>query len=320
MHKLLQTGRHAQRSYASAAPGMPSTSALAVFDRQTKHAQRVRSVRDPVLSRQTDYVKDAVAENMIDRLLDIKRRYPKVVDFGSGAGHLAKFLDPDITQSVLMVDTCRPLLERDRSVEYALPVERLLIEDIERLPFEPNSLDVVMSSLALHWVNDLPGVLFQLQRALRPDGVLIASLLGGDTLFELRTSLQLAEMEREGGLSPHISPMTDSRSMSNLLSRANFALPAVDVDEIVINYPSIFELVHDLQLMGENNAVVNRRNFLKRDTLLAAGAIYKELHGNEDGTIPATWQVIYGIGWKPSPTQPKPLERGSAKQSLKDIL
>ncbi|KAG6891706.1 hypothetical protein C0992_010109 [Termitomyces sp. T32_za158] len=145
-------------------------------------------------------------------------------------------------------------------------------------------------------------------------------MFGGETLFELRTALQLAEVEREGGISPHVSPMTDTKDVSNLLGRAGFTLLTVDIDEVKVAYPSMWELLEDLSDMGEGNSVIGRRNMIKRDTLAAASAIYKELHGNEDGTIPATFQVVYMIGWKPAPTQPKPLERGTGEVNLKEIL
>lgn len=140
-----------------------------------------------------------------------------------------------------------------------------MVVDEEALPFDENSQEAILSSMALHWVNDLPGTLIQIRRSLKPDGVFIGAVLGGDTLFELRTSLQLAELEREGGISPRVSPMTDSQSMSSLLNRAGFALPTVDVDEVKINYPSVFELVEDLRAMGESNAVLQRCVGLARD-------------------------------------------------------
>jgi len=145
-------------------------------------------------------------------------------------------------------------------------------------------------------------------------------MFGGDTLFELRTSLQLAEVEREGGISPHISPMTDTRDVSNLLSRAGFTLLTVDIDEVKVAYPSMWELMEDLQDMGEGNAVIGRRNLIHRDTLAAASAIYKAMHADDLGNVPATFQIIYMIGWKPAPSQPKPLDRGSGKTNLKDVL
>ncbi|RIB18144.1 hypothetical protein C2G38_1371073 [Gigaspora rosea] len=151
-------------------------------------------------------------------------------------------------------------------------------------------------------------------------GVFLASMFSGDTLFELRTSMQLAELEREHGVSPRVSPMIDIRDVGSLLSRSGFALTTIDVDDIIVNYPTMFELMIDLKAMGESNSVLARRPFLKRDTLLAASAIYKELHGKPDNTIPATFQIVYFIGWKPDISQSKPKPRGSAKMSLKDVL
>ncbi|KAG8726576.1 hypothetical protein FRC12_023261 [Ceratobasidium sp. 428] len=177
-----------------------------------------------------------------------------------------------------------------------------------------------MSCLGLHWVNDLPGALIQIRETLVPDGVFLGAMFGGDTLFELRTALQLAQVEREGGISPRVSPMTDTRDISNLLGRAGFTLLTVDTDEVRVSYPSIWELMEDLRDMGETNAIVGRKAFVKRDTLIAADAIYKAMHGDDEGTVPATFQVIYMIGWKPSPTQPKPLERGTGQTNLKDVL
>ncbi|KAG1121274.1 hypothetical protein G6F42_012588 [Rhizopus arrhizus] len=218
-----------------------------------------------------------------------------------------------------MCDMSEQSLNRDREVPYEVEVERQVVDE-EHLPFAENSLDAVVSSLSLNWVNDLPGALIQIKNSLKPDGVFIGAMFGGDTLFELRTSLQLAEVERESGISPRISPMADSSDMSRMLTRAGFTLTTVDVDEIQVNYPSAFELMQDLRAMGESNSVLTRRPFLKRDTLLAAASIYKELHGNPDGTIPATFSIIYLIGWKPSENTPLPKKRGSANASLKDVL
>lgn len=192
--------------------------------------------------------------------------------------------------------------------------------DEEALPFEENSLDCVVCCGSLHWTNDLPGALIQIQKALKPDGLFLGAICGGDTLFELRTSLQLAEQEREGGISPRISPMADSRDMVSLLSRAGFNIPTVDTDEMQVNYPSIFELMTDLQDMGESNAVIHRRAILKRDTLLAASAIYPRLHNQDPGHVPATYHIIYMVGWKPDESQRKPLKRGQATKSMKEVL
>jgi len=157
-----------------------------------------------------------------------------------------------------------------------VPIERLHADEERLLETIPrHSQEAIVSCLNLHWVNDLPGILVQIQQALKPDGFFLGALFGGDTLFELRTSLQLAEVEREGGISPHVSPMTDTRDVSNLLGRAGFTLLTVDVDDIMVSYPSFFELIEDLKDMGEGNAVIGRRNFLHRDTLIAASAAYQ---------------------------------------------
>ncbi|GAA5914066.1 hypothetical protein JCM6882_001838 [Rhodosporidiobolus microsporus] len=311
------------RAYAipSFAPGSATPSAFSIFDRDLKRAQRDRAAFDPERSRLTDYVKDETAGVMVDRLLDITRRYPLILDYGSGPGFLAKHLDEEITQKVVMVDSSRGMLYRDEGLETEIPVERVhLDEEALSSKFEENSQDCIMSCLSMHWINDLPGALVQIKRTLRPDGVFIGSMFGGDTLFELRTALQLAELEREGGISPRISPMTDSQSLTSLLNRAGFSLSTVDLDEVQIAYPSIYELIDDLKWMGEGNAVVNRRKRLDWETLAAAGEIYKELHGLEDGSIPATFQIMHMIGWKPDPSQPKPAKRGSGTTNLADVI
>jgi NADH dehydrogenase [ubiquinone] 1 alpha subcomplex assembly factor 5 len=155
--------------------------------------------------------------------------------------------------------------------------------------------------------------------SLKQDGVLMASMFGGQTIYELRCSLQLAEIEREGGFAPHVSPFTEPADIASLLNRSGYSMITIDCDEVRISYPSMFELMFDLQGMGENNAAWNRKSHLHRDTLLAAASIYREMYGNEDGTIPATFQIYFFIGWKPHPSQPKPMARGSANFSLKDI-
>ncbi|KAM0793725.1 hypothetical protein ACM66B_001149 [Microbotryomycetes sp. NB124-2] len=318
-HRTLTKRHYAVPSFSPGASASSPSSPFVVFDRRAKLEQRQRAARDKDRSRLTDYVKDDVAANMVDRLLDIKRRFPQVLDIGAGPGYIARHLDPEITQKVIMTDSSETMLYRDADQDFEIPVERIVCDE-ERLPFEEDSQDAIMSCLALHWVNDLPGTLVQIRRTLRPDGVFIGSMFGGDTLFELRTSLQLAELEREGGISPRVSPMTNSQSITSLLNRAGFALSTVDVDEIQISYPSMFELVEDLRWMGESNAVVNRRPTLRRDTLMAAASIYKELHGHEDGTIPATFQIMHMIGWKPHESQQKPAARGSGKINLADAF
>lgn len=196
-----------------------------------------------------------------------------------------------------------------------------MLADEESLPYEPKTFDAVLSSLSLHWINDLPSILAQINSILKPDSPFIAAMFGGDTLFELRTSLQLADMERRGGVSPHVSPLADVRDIGGLLTKAGFKFLTVDIDDIVVDYPDTFSLMQDLQAMGESNAVLNREfGGLRKDVLLANEGIYKELHGNEDGTIPATFRILFMIGWTEGPNQPSPLARGSGQINMKDIL
>jgi len=170
-------------------------------------------------------------------------------------------------------------------------------------------------------VNDLPSLLSQIHKILKPDSPFLAAMLGGDTLFELRTSLQLADLDRRGGVSTHVSPLADIRDIGGLLSKAGFKMLTVDVDDIIIDYPDTFTLMMDLQAMGESNAALTREtNGLRRDVLLANEGIYREMHGNKDGTVPATFRIIYMIGWTDGEGQPKPLKRGTGQANLKDVL
>lgn len=182
----------------------------------------------------------------------------------------------------------------------------------------------MISNLALHWFNDLPGIFKSFNNCLKPDGVFLASIFGGETLYELRSSLHLAEQERKGGLAPHISPFTKIRDIGSLLNRAGFTMLTIDTDEMVIGYPSMFELLQDVKGMGESNAAFNRPLTLSRDVLMAASAIYDEMYPKKNPEtgktgVHATYQVIYFIGWKKHESQPKPMERGSANASFKDL-
>jgi NADH dehydrogenase [ubiquinone] 1 alpha subcomplex assembly factor 5 len=270
---------------------------------------------------------------------DVNRRFPRVLDLGANACNIAKMLtrpdpDPDSSRPVseplstridelVAAETSKSLLYRDVDEPWNqdLSITREVLPSAETLPYEPNSFDAVLSSLSLHWVNDLPSVLTQINHILKPDSPFLGVMLGGDSLYELRTSLQLASLERRGGMSTHTSPLADVRDVGGLLQRARFQLLTVDVDDIIIDYPDSFALMQDLQAMGESNAVIGREaSGIRRDVLAAADAIYRELHGNEDGSVPATFRLIYMIGWKSGPNQAKPLERGSGMVSIKDVL
>lgn len=223
----------------------------------------------------------------------------------------------------MAAESSSKLLHRDADLPFnqKLNITREVLADEETLPYDPETFDLVLSSLSLHWINDLPGILSQIANVLKPDCAFMGAMLGGDTLFELRTSLQLAEQERRGGMSPHVSPLADVKDAGGLLTKAGFKLLTVDIDDIIVDYPDTFALMQDLQAMGEGNAVLGREmGALGRDVLLANEAIYRELHGNEDGSIPATFRVIYMIGWRESDDQAKPLPRGSGALNLKDLL
>ena len=200
---------------------------------------------------------------------------------------------------------------------------QLRLEDApgEALPLQPGSLDLVISALAFQFVNDLPGVLAQVRRALRPDGLLLAAMIGGETLTELRQCFAAAEAEHEGGVSPRVAPFADLRDVGGLLQRAGFALPVTDVDRVVVRYDSAFALMADLRRMGATNVLVERRRTpTRRATMLRMAQIYAERFSDADGRIRATFDVIWLSGWAPHQSQPQPLQPGSAKASLAEAV
>jgi len=301
------------RNMSSSAQGI-----MNVFDRNAKCIQkeRISSGHNGEQASVFDYLKDEFGWRTSDRICDINRKFPVVVDLGCGRGHVSKEIYNDMAESLFQCDMSHSIVQ-SAEISPEVPTTKLVVNE-EFLPFKDNSLDLVVSSLSLHWVNDLPGCLRQILQALKNDGAFIGCMFGGDTLFELRVSLQLAELEREGGFAPHVSPFTTVNDLGNLLTRAGFTMLTIDTDHMQINYPSMFELMNDLKGMAENNCSWSRKAQLHRDTLLAAAAIYQEMYGNEGG-VPATFNVVNFIGWKPDPTQPKPADRGSAEVSLKDL-
>ncbi|KAF2125894.1 S-adenosyl-L-methionine-dependent methyltransferase [Dothidotthia symphoricarpi CBS 119687] len=320
------------RRYAVQAPGAPT---LEIFSNQQKWMQKERAASNAETSRSVDYLRDEVASRLCERVLDINRHFPQVLDLGANACNIARMLTlpseetPDKGPrskrigTITAAESSETLLYRDADLPFNKEVDivRQVLPTSELLPYEASTFDAVLSSLSLHWINDLPSVLAQVNHILKPDSPFMGVMMGGDSLYELRTSLQLAEQDRRGGVSTHTSPLADVRDVGGLLQKAGFNLLTVDVDDIIIDFPDTFSLMKDLQAMGESNAVLGReKGGIHRDVLLAADAIYRELHGNEDGTLPATFRLIYMIGWKPSPTQAKPLERGTGMFSIKDYL
>ena len=196
-----------------------------------------------------------------------------------------------------------------------------LIGDLERLPFAVESLDLAVSLLALQGVNDLPGALVQIKRALRPDGLFMGCLLGGRTLQELRQVLLEAESETAGGVSPRVAPFADLRDLGGLLQRAGFALPVIDSEVVTVRYRDAFGLFRDLRAMGWANALLARRKApLRRETLLRTAALYAERFADPDERVPATFELVWVSGWAPHESQQKPLRPGSAKTRLADAL
>lgn len=307
----------------------PAASALPqqanVFNRRHKRLQKNRAALLPN-SEKFDYLRNAVAERLCDRLHDLlDRTFPTVVDVGSSTSSTLKYLQPEKfgVERIVKIDSSENALYRDAEKDDELRVAPTRIcvdeEDMQSV-LEPGSADLIISNLGLHWVNDLPGVMEQMRRALKPDGLILASMFGEDTLWELRAALQLAEMEREGGIGVHVSPMTRVADIGNILTRLKYALPTVDQETLTISYTSPFGLLTDLRAMGESSCVVQRRPRMHLDTMFAGMAAYQEMFGNEeDKSVPATFQVIYMIGWAPHESQQRPKERGSQEFSLKEL-
>lgn len=188
------------------------------------------------------------------------------------------------------------------------------------LDIEDGSADLIVSLMTLHWANDLPGALSQIRRALKPDGLFLGTLLGAGTLKELRGVLTEAELAERGGAQARVSPFADGFDGAGLLQRAGFALPVADVDRLTVRYPDLFALIRDLRAMGETNVLAGPIRPLSRSMIARAAALYAERHGEADGRIPATFEIVNLAGWAPHESQPKPLPRGSAKARLADAL
>ena len=196
-----------------------------------------------------------------------------------------------------------------------------IIADQEFLPIKSASQDLILSNLNLHTVNDVPGTLLQIKQSLKPDGVFIASLLGGETLKELRDSLMQAELNLNGGVSPRIHPFADKQDCGALMQRAGFALPVIDSERVTVTYDNMFKLLHDIRFMGEGNALHNRnKSYVGKKFFLETARLYNEKYAEPDGRIPATFVIIFLLGWAPHDSQQKPLAPGSAEHRLADAL
>jgi SAM-dependent methyltransferase len=270
----------------------------AIFDRKLL---RLRQARARALGPET-FLIDRVAEELGERLSAVLRQFERAADVGTPT------------------DAVRRALAASGKVAAVYGADSV-IADEEALPFADGSLDLVVSALSLQFVDDLPGTLIQIRRALKPDGLLLAALLGGDTLIELREAFAQAEAEIEGGVSPRVAPFADVRVLGALLQRAGFALPVVDSDRLTVRYDSVFDLMKDLRRMGATNTLSERRRTpLKRATLAKMAEIYAKRFADADGRLRATFEVAWLSGWAPHESQQKPLKPGTATQRLADAL
>jgi SAM-dependent methyltransferase len=270
----------------------------AIFDRKL---MRLRQARASVYGPET-FLIDRVAADLGERLEAVLRTFERAADIGTPT------------------DAVRRVLKASGKV-VAIYGSGSVVVDEEALPFADGSLDLAVSALALQFVNDLPGTLIQIRRALKPDGLLLAALPGGDTLIELRDAFAEAEAEIEGGVSPRVAPFADVRALGGLLQRAGFALPVVDSDRLTVRYDSVFALMRDLRRMGATNILIERRRTpLKRATLLRMAEIYAQRFADNDGRLRATFEIVWLSGWTPHESQQKPLKPGSATQRLADAL
>ena len=266
------------------------TAAPVLFDRALLRVRQDRARR----GKPATFLLDRVAEDMEERLAAVKRDFSDAADVWTPGELLRK-----------------PVADRFKSITH------IDLDDTETLPLAPESIDLAISALAFQFVNDLPGVLAQIRRALKPDGLLLAAMIGGDTLTELRQAFAEAEAECEGGVSPRVAPFADLRDAGALLQRAGFALPVTDVDQLVVRYDNAFALMADLRRMGASNVMIERRRTpTRRATLLRMSEIYAQRFSDPDGRIRASFDIIWLSGWAPHESQPKPLRPGSAKASL----
>lgn len=288
-----------------------------IFDRRLLRARRRRAAALVP----ADFLLARVADDLAERLSSVLRRFDLAADLGTPGEYLR--------QALAASGKVRVLISVDALADFSRPGKRgsvgegepLVAADEEALPFREGSIDLIVSALALHFVNDLPGTLIQVRRALKPDGLFLAALLGGETLTELRQAFAEAETEMEGGVSPRVAPFPDLRDLGALLQRAGFALPVADTERLTVRYATVFSLMHDLRRMGATNALIERRRVpLRRATLMRMAEIYARRFADPDGRLRATFEIVWLSGWAPDPSQQKPLQPGSAKMRLAETL
>ena len=278
-----------------------------IFDRALLRARRARAAR---LGPAT-FLLDRAVDDLAERLTAVLRQFDLAADLGTPGDALRRRLAGQVG-AIVAVDADAARLQGERLA---------VVADEEALPFRDGSLGLAVSALALQFVNDLPGALIQVRRALKPDGLFLAAMVGGESLNELRAAFAEAEAEVEGGVSPRVAPFADLRDLGALLQRAGFALPVTDVDRVVVRYASPVALMHDLRRMGAGNALLDRRRTpLRRATLTRMLEIYAERFADPDGRVRATFEIVWLSGWAPHESQQQPLAPGSARTRLADAL
>ena len=281
------------------------TTAPTIFDRHLLHARQRRA---RTLGPET-FLIDRVAQEMVERVSVVLRRFERAADLETPADTVREAL----AASGKVESLARGLIRTEGGFE--------IIVDENNAPFAGTSFDLIVSALALQFVNDLPGALIQIRRALKADGLLLAAMIGGESLNELREAFAQAESEVEGGLSPRALPFADIRDLGSLMQRAGFALPVVDSDRVIVRYDSPIALMRDLRAMGATNILIERRRSpLRRATLRRMIEIYAERFADGDGRLRATFEIVWLSGWAPHESQPKPLRPGSATRRLADAL
>lgn len=279
-----------------------------IFDRKRIARNRSRAAAD---FNQYDFLYREVAERLLDRLLDINRRFKKILVLGAQGGLITEILKSNPAYKDTQIFT----------LDISADMKADMVGDEEKLPIGRHSVDCVISNLNLHFINDLPGCLAQIGYALEPDGLFIASILGPQSLADFRTALMQAELELFNGSGNRIAPFVDIVDATALMQRAQFALPVVDQDKITVSYPDTYKLMRDLRGMGGGNPLSEITQARVSKALFdRAEAIYRKQHAEVDGRIPVLFEILYLTGWSPHESQQQPLRPGSAETRLADAL
>lgn len=282
-----------------------------LFDEQLVKARRERALAKA--DRKAAFLLEIAGREMADRLAVVERRFETAVELHGGIGAAA--------HEAMATGKIGSMRRVETSPAFAEPGETVEAAPWEDVPLEPESVNLVLSPLALHLVNDTPGALIRIRRALKPDGLFLAAIPGAGTLSELRDVLLSAEAELTGGASPRVAPFADVRDVGALLQRAGFALPVVDIETYTVRYDSLFGLMRDLRAMGMTNPLSGRSRVpVTKAFFMRAAELYAERYSDPDGRIRATFSIIYASGWAPHESQQKPLKPGSAKMRLADAL